>query len=174
MRPRRLGTALLLLGALSACAGVPPPSLGLAPSVLPNLGLMGSLAQPLAPESRHHGELRFTQQFVDDKLLADDGNPEAGDWTQIDLGWLCLPDRPRGWSARVALTVFEARGEPNLVDEAGDYGGLLAGVGWFAELAPGWWVGPELAVIAAAGPEEPVVFPEITWGLRWRPPRTAR
>lgn len=156
------------LGLLAACTGPRGVSLALAPSVLPNLGLMAAAAVPIEAGSPHHLELRFTDQFVDDKLLADDGNPEAGNWTQLDLGWLLLPETPRGVSARLALTGFEARGEPNLVDESGDYWGLLAGVGWFAELAPGWWLGPELALVAATGPEPFVLFPQLTWGLRWR------
>lgn len=142
--------------------------MGLAPSVLPNLGLMASLAVPLKARREHHLELRFTDQFLDDKTLADDGNPEAGNWAQIDLGWLRLSPASRGWSARLALTAFEARGEPNLLDEPGEYWGLVAGLGWFEELAPGWWLGPELALIGASGPDPFVLIPQLTWGLRWR------
>jgi hypothetical protein len=170
----RLGLALAPLAATGCGSPGRRASFGLAPSLLPNVGLAASLALPLEPpaesEGRGHVELRFTDQFVDDKTFADDGDPEAGNWTQLDLGWIELPPSDTGgWSFRAGLTGFRARGEPNLVEESGDYVGVYVGAGRFTTLGPDWLFGPELALIVATGPDDRVVIPQITWGPRWAP-----
>jgi hypothetical protein len=154
-----------------ACGGCRVPEVGLAPSFLPNLGLAGSLAVPLREASEWRLEARFTDQFLDDKAFADDGNPAAGNWTQLDLGLqrLWAWEDGRAWSVRLGLVGFEARGEPNLADEAGDYFGAYLGVGRFARLGRGLAFGPELTLVAATGPDPRVVIPQLTWGLRWSP-----
>lgn len=158
------------------CAGcrsgaASPASIGLAPSILPNLGLAATASLAVREESPWHLEARFTDQFADDKTIADNGFPEAGDWTQLDLGLLHLPplDAGRAWGWRFGVSGFEARGEPNLVDESGDYLGAYLGLGRFTVLAPGLLLGPELTVVAATGPDDFVLFPQLTWGVRWSP-----
>jgi hypothetical protein len=148
-------------------------SAGLAPSLLPNLGLAASFAAPVRGLGPWQLEARFTDQFVDDKTLADNGFPEAGNWTQLDLGLLrwYTPDAERSWTARFGLVGFEARGDPNVVEEAGEYFGAYAGVGRFTHFGRGWWFGPEITLVAATGPDPRVLIPQITWGVRWMPGR---
>lgn len=168
MRSRRV--LVPLLAALLLGCESHPPTLGLAPSLLPNLGLAASLSAPLRTGSAWELEARFTDQFVDDKDFADNGFPEAGNWTQLDLGLLRLAwEDGRAWSTRFGLVGFQARGEPNLVDEAGDYLGLYFGVGRFTRFGAGLVFGPELTLIAASGEDPRVLIPQLTWGLRWTP-----
>jgi len=165
---------MLVSSALAGC-GAPaqrrPPELGLAASLLPNLGLAGSLSLPLRTANPWRFEARFTDQFLDDKSFADDGNPAAGNWTQLDLGLLRLScwEESRAWSVRFGLVGFEARGEPNLVDEAGDYVGIYGGLGRFWRFGRGFAFGPEITLVAATGPDPFTLFPQLTWGLRWTP-----
>lgn len=164
--------ATLTLGAAAGCNAPEEghaPELAIAASLLPNLGLAGSLSVPVAPNAWQL-EARFTDQFVDDKSFADDGNPEAGNWTQLDLGLLRFSpwEEERSWSLRFGVTGFEARGEPNLADEAGDYIGAYCGVGRFRRFG-NIAIGPELTLILATGPDPQVIIPQLTWGLRWMP-----
>jgi hypothetical protein len=161
----------MLLVVLTAGTACRAPELGLAPSFLPNLGLAASAALPLGEASPWRAEARFTDQFVDDKSFADDGNPPAGDWTQLDLGllWLSEPEESRAWSLRFGVLAFEARGEPNLVEESGDYVGAYCGAGRFWYFGKGFAFGPELTLVAATGPDPLAIFPQLTWGFRWTP-----
>jgi hypothetical protein len=174
---RRAGAAAragLVLAALSACRGSEhAPELGLAPSFLPNLGLAATGSAVVGRSATHEwrAETRFTYQFLDDKDLADNGFPPAGDWTQLELGLRADgPSEERlRWSWRFGAVGFRAHGEPNIVEEPGDYYGLYAGVGRFADLGRGFSFGPELTLIAATGPDPRVLIPQITWGVRWCP-----
>ena len=156
---------------LTGCAACRAPELALAPSFLPNLGLAASVAVPLGEASPWRFEARFTDQFVDDKAFADDGNPEAGNWTQLDLGLLHLTegDGERAWSVRLGLVGFEARGEPNLVDEPGEYVGAYLGLGRFWSFGRGFAFGPEVTLVGATGEDPFALFPQLTWGFRWTP-----
>ena len=154
---------------LTLGCGANPPTLALAPSLMPNLGLAASVSLPVRASSAWELEARFTDQFVDDKAFADNGFPEAGNWTQLDLGLLRLVwEEERAWSTRFGVTGFEARGEPNLVDESGEYLGVYAGVGRFTRFGA-LAFGPEITLIAASGPDPRVLIPQLTWGLRWTP-----
>jgi hypothetical protein len=166
--------ATLALGAAAGChasAGGLRPELGLAASLLPNLGLAAALSAPIHEAGAWQLEARFTDQFLDDKSFADNGLPEAGNWTQLDLGLLRLSpwEDERAWSFRFGLTGFEARGEPNLADEAGEYFGAYCGVGRFRRFGRSFAIGPELTLVVATGPDPRVVIPQLTWGLRWMP-----
>ena len=163
------GLACLAAGALACRTG--PPSVGLAPSLLPNVGLAASVAVPLRVDSPWLLEARFTDQFLDDKAFADNGDPEAGGWKQLDLGLLRFSQEEDGrfWSTRFGLVGFRARGEPNLVELPGDYAGVYLGVGRFARFGRGFVFGPELTLVAASGDDPRVLFPQLTGGLRWSP-----
>lgn len=169
-----LRRAFLGLAALAAPAcRSHPPSYGLAPSLLPNLGLAASVAVPLRPASAWQLEARFTDQFIDDKTFADNGLEEAGNWTQLDLGLLYSTPWTdgRAWTVRAGVVGFEARGDPNLVELPGDYLGGYVGVGRFALLGAELAFGPEVTLVAASGPDPRVLIPQITWGIRWMPGR---
>lgn len=167
----RMSARTPLAAAFLACVGCTSLDLGFAPSVLPNLGLAASAAVPARVGSPWQVEARFTDQFLDDKAFADNGSPEAGNWTQLDLGLLCYsaPTDDRVWSLRFGLLGFRARGEPNLAEEPGDYAGVYMGVGRFRLFGSGLAFGPELTLVAASGPDSLVLIPQLTWGLRWTP-----
>jgi hypothetical protein len=168
----RCTLAAALLCAVSASvlsAGCHTPTVGLAPSILPNLGLAASLGLPLAPRSAWQLEARFTDQWLDDKSIADNGFPEAGNWTQLDLGALWIDPAPASdsrWILRFGTTAFEFRGEPNMVEEPGEYLGLYIGAGRLTLFAHRWLIGPELTLLVASGDDPRVVVPQITWGVR--------
>ena len=158
----------MVLSQASACHA---PELAFAPSFLPNLGLMGSASTHVSATSAWQVEARFTDQFLDDKSFADDGNPEAGNWTQLDLGllWVSSWEDEHAWSARFGVLGFEARGEPNLVEESGEYVGAYCGVGRFWRCSRTLAIGPELTLVVASGDDPLAIFPQLTWGLRWMP-----
>jgi hypothetical protein len=172
---RMLAAACGVLPACASSESAGPASVALAPSLMPNLGVAASVATPVRGLGPWQLEARFTYQFLDDKAFADNDFPEAGDWTQLDLGVLRLyaPDAERTWTARLGLVGFEARGQPNLAEEAGDYWGGYAGIGRFTHFGRGFWFGPELTLVAATGPDPLVLIPQITWGVRWMPGRGA-
>jgi hypothetical protein len=168
MLPTMLRCARLGLGALAVCA-CHAPSVGLAPSVLPNLGLAGSIAVPLEERGAWQLEARFTDQWLDDKSFADNGFPEAGNWTQLDVGALWIeptPPEESRWSLRFGATAFEARGEPNMVEEPGEYVGAFVGAGRFTLFGGRWLVGPEVTLLFASGEDPRVIVPQLTWGMR--------
>ncbi len=174
--PARL--AVLVSGVVLGCRGPESDArfdLALAPSFLPNLGVAAAATVPVHRSSgfQWRAEARFTDQFADDKDLADNGMPEAGNWTQLDLGVRLdeVTEERSHWSWRFGAVGFEARGEPNLVDDSGDYLGLYLGLGRFTDFGHGLFLGPEVTLVAAHGPDPRVFFPQITWGLRWSPGR---
>lgn len=160
---RRASAAALLL-----TAGCHAPTVGLAPSVLPNLGLAGSVGLPFSAHGTWQLEARFTDQWLDDKSFADNGFPEAGNWTQLDLGALWIEPQSEGarWSLRFGATAFEARGEPNMVEEPGEYLGAYLGAGRLTLFGGRWLIGPELTLLFASGEDPRVVVPQLTWGVR--------
>ena len=158
------------------CAAPPPDRgarVGLGASVLPNLGLEATAAFPLR---RHAGlepevELNGTYQFVDDELFADDGNPEADDWTQVGLSLRLTEggeDRMR-WTARVGPQWLRARGLPNILDEPGDYVGVWIGLGFETRFTRHLSAGPMIAVMPVYGGRrhEFHLVPQLVWGVRW-------
>lgn len=118
-------------------------------------------------------EANVTLQPVDDETLADDGNPEAGTWTQAGLS-LRL-DRPLSegtrWTLRGGPQWFEAKDEPNIVDAPGHYVGLRLGIGFETLFGDGLRGGPEVAVLPVWGGDEHEfrLVPQLTWTLRWSP-----
>lgn len=172
-----VGSLVLALGApftvagCSAPEGGRAPRVGLAGSVLPNAGLeaQGSVLLQRRPRVDWRLEASVTQQFYDDSDIVDDGNPEAGDFTQVGLSLRALTaaHERRHWTLRAGPVWFRARGRPNLVDEAGDYLGLRVGVGFETDLSERWSMGPELALITAYGEGKWELVPQLTWGVRF-------
>jgi len=172
----RWAPALVLAGAALGCRapeGGRQVDLGLAPSLLPNLGLAASTSAAIArsPSYEWRAEARFTDQFVDDKTFADNGLPEAGNWTQLELGLrgLSTPEERSHWIVRFGAIGFDALGEPNLIEEPGDYLGVYGSFGRETDFGHGFSIGPEISLVAASGPDPFVLFPQLTWGIRWRP-----
>jgi len=115
-------------------------------------------------------ELEGTFQPLDDEDIADDGALHAGDWTQFQLGvrrW-SDPAEKRHWVCRGGFAWFRAAGEPNIVQERGDYVALYAGFGFETRLTKHFSMGPELTVMAGARERarDFVVVPQINWHFR--------
>ena len=115
-------------------------------------------------------EVHVAQQPFDDKDVSDDGNRPAGDYTQAGAGlrYVVWPEARSSWEIALAAVWFEARGAPNLIDEAEQYLGLRAGLGWRVRVSDRLDLGPELSVLFGESDADTVLFPQFTWGLRWR------
>ena len=178
----------VLLG-LSACRSpgsprIPGPSgaasrpaelsFGAAFSALPNIGASVGAAQVFDRNAERTWslELELTQQHFDDEDLADDGNPPAGDWTQVQLGVkrLSAPEESRHFTQRYGLAWMRARGEPNIVQLAGDYEAIYAGFGFETDLTPRLSVGPELSLMGALREKGSGIdfIPQFNWHVIWR------
>ena len=148
--------------------------LGFGPSVLPNLGLSGSVALRVREGTRVSTwiETELTSQFLDDADLADDGNPGAGNWTQLRAGAkFTLPYGERHYAtARTGLHWFDARGEPNIIDDPGHYYGTYFGLGFETRVTEHLAMGPELALLPsfATGGGTGHLVPQLAWRILWR------
>ena len=165
----------LCLAALAACRATEAesrsgPDLGLAASLLPNFGLAASASAPVrrTESAEWRVEARFTDQFVDDKTFSDNDLPEAGNWTQLELGLRVqfTPEERSSWILRFGAVGFEARGEPNIVELAGEYAGVYLGVGKDTRFGKNVSIGPEVVVLVASGPDDFVLVPQVVWGVR--------
>jgi hypothetical protein len=173
----RAAVLCLCLAPLAGCAatGSRDLGLGLGLSLLPNIGLaaQGSQVMRETPDWTWSGELELTHQFIDEESLSDDGNPPAGDWTQVQLGllWASHPEGRRHWTHRAGMFWFRALGEPNIIDDPGDYVGLYYGAGYRTDFGPHLSMGPELALLGAfrEGGGVVEVVPQFTWRVIWRP-----
>jgi hypothetical protein len=181
--PLLLLIASLFLGACASGGNAPPVLVGVGPSILPNFGVSASAALRLR-EGRSDGEtfggrvalwseVEFTQQCYDDTDFTGGARDAAGDWTQLRAGVkFALPsDERRDWTLRTGLVWFEARGEPNIVNQPGNYLGGYLGLGFETALTEHLSAGPELAMLAAFrdGGDDFDLVPQITWRLLWHP-----
>lgn len=161
-------------GSAPAEAGAGPYRFGGGPSVLPNLGVTASAAVLLRERESHDlwGELQVTQQCLDDTDLTGGRRDAAGDWTQLQVGVKYeLPlDQRRDWTVRTGLVWFEARGEPNIVNDAGDYYGAYLGVGFETAFSEHFSAGPQLAGLFTfeEGGSGFDLVPQLTWHFLWR------
>jgi hypothetical protein len=144
-------------------------------SVLPNIGISAHAGYVFChrPEVEWSVEVEGIWQFLDDKTFVDDGNPEAGDWYQAKVGVLArsTPTDRRHATWRGGFTWFRATGEPNLVEQPGDYFGVYTGVGFETDITPSLSIGPEVSLVVAAGPG-PIkdgIVPQVAWRATWRP-----
>jgi hypothetical protein len=181
-RPRRACTrasgaarSSLLLAVLFAAAACRSPQVGLAASVLPNVGLELTGAGALASgESADLAwEANLAHQFFDDELFASDGRSSAKGWTQAGLSLRATGPRAERtrWVATVGPQWIDAGRKPNIVDEPGRYVGLRIALGFETELVPGWVFGPNIALMPVYGGRrhEVRLVPQLVWGLRWSP-----
>lgn len=148
-----------------------PWLLGVSPSFLPNLGLTATVAREVGTW-RGGGlalEAEFTQQFLDDTSFTDSDNPEAGDWSQAKLGarWAKPFDRGRWITVRTGAVWFNARGDPNIINDPGDYLGLFVELGLEARVSKNIIAGPAIATMLAydGKDREEHVVPQVTWRI---------
>ncbi len=179
----RRGAALvasLLMPLMTGCAaleGIPGGediSLGTSFSALPNIGYSFTAAQVYdrEPERTWSFELEGTHQPWDDEDLSDDGNPAAGDITQIQIGVKRTSDPMdwKHWTQRYGVGWFRARGEPNIIQEPGDYEMVYAGFGFETQLTKSISMGPELSLTAATtegGKSDIYWVPQFNWHITW-------
>ena len=158
-----LATPLLVF--LAACGGARPvtgpPAQALpspAPayldglgSVLPNMGVGLGLGRVLrrSDAATTFVEAQAIYQFLDDEDVASDGQPKAGPWYQIMAG-LKRSSTPAGLrhvTSRIGAVWLRAEGEPNFIQEEGNYLGAYGGVGFETHLGPSLMVGPNVTIL---------------------------
>ncbi len=146
-------------------------------SFMPNVGLGIGGGRVLRQSSVQtlSAEVLGTWQFLDDEAFIDDGNPPAGDFFQVRVGLKSslAPRARRHVVFRTGAVWFQASGEPNIVDEPGDYYGLYGSVGFETDISPCLTLGPELALMAVTPTSEFSVepVPQLNWHLTWHPGR---
>ena len=98
--------------------------------------------------------------------------PSAGDWSQIQSGLKLSfqPKERRHWTLRTGVVWLRAAGEPNLLDEPGDYGGFYVGGGFEAEITEHLTVGPAVVLMPVfmEGSQDLELVPQLTWRFIWR------
>ena len=142
-------------------------------SAIPNLGFTAGVDQVFhrQDEKSYALELIATVQPWDDEDLIRDGNPAAGPFVQFQLG--VEHTRPGGdnrwWTAHAGAVWFRANGEPNVVQESGDYLGAYAGVGFEWQISEHVTMGPDLSLlfVSLEGSSELDVVPQIAWRFSW-------
>lgn len=145
---------------------------GLSGSFLPNLGASFTIGGIyLRTESTKWAwEIEATYQPFDDEIFADDGNPKAGDWWQIQAGvkLASAPHTRRHLTGRWGGVWCWSGKDPNIVEEKGNYFGAYAGIGYEADLTPCFTTGPELSVMLMWHEKgDFVVVPQFNWHFIW-------
>ena len=175
LHPARAGLVPYAL-ALAACVSSETRELStnFGFSALPNIGATAGVSQVLrtAEDREDSFELQATFQPWDDEDIHDDGHPSAGDFTQFQLGakraWPA--DDRRDWTARGGVVWFRAEGEPNIVQDPGDYLGVYAGLGFETHLSEGLTMGPDLTLmlVALERSSDLDVVPQLAWRVTFR------
>ena len=145
-RPGAALAATVLGLCAGACRSVTENELALALSArgLPGAGVGVELAQGiLDPGGRR---LDF-ELGLERQELGDEG-PDGDDWTRIWAG-LAAASAASGarFRAHAGVTWLRSEGEPAVLDEPGDYGGLYLGAGGLFPLAPALATGPDLSLL---------------------------
>ena len=141
-------------------------------SFLPNIGVSAHAGYVFRQRANSYMALEAEGiwQFIDDETFVDDGNPAAGDWTQVRVGlkWADAMGPHTRKVLRAGATYAKAEGVPNIVQSPGDYFGAYIGAGFETDLNRNWTIGPELslALVSDSG------FSDIDHGLvpqfNWR------
>ena len=150
----------------------PNAYLGLSGSFLPNLGAALTIGgvYKRTESIKWCWEVQATWQPFDDELIADDGNPKAGDWWQAKAGVkiASAPLTRRHLTGRWGGVWCFAGDEPNIVDKEGNYFGAYAGIGYEADLTPCFTTGPELSALLMVHEDgDFVVVPQFNWHFIW-------
>lgn len=143
-------------------------------SLLPNGGLYAGVGQVFKVDCNAvwSFEILGTFQFIDEKTFITDGNPEAGNWYQLQAG-VAVRTNPSGRRhavLRAGAMWFQAEGEPNLIDVGGDWLGVYLGAGFETDFGDGLSIGPSVTVLAGApvdGGQDYSLVPQFSWGLTW-------
>ena len=99
----------------------------------------------------------------------DDSPTQSGKFAQIQAGVRqnLSPGHDQRLYFRYGVTWFRAVGDPNIVDEPGDYFGAYGAVGYEWRLGRRFWIGPEITVngVNGEGPIDWEVLPQIGFNL---------
>lgn len=119
-------------------------ALALSAQALPAAGAGVALSQLVLErdERRIDFELGLERQE-----LADEG-PAGDDWTRIWAGLSCASaPTGAGLEAHAGVTWLRSEGEPSVLPDAGDYGGIYVGAGWAFALAQALTTGPAVTFL---------------------------
>lgn len=160
--------ALFLASACQSPLGGEDIDLALAASGLPGIGASAGLAQRVGSVRglRLDAEVSWTHQE-----LSDEG-PRGDDWDQV-FGGLRLGDPSEAElrrSVRAGITWLRADGDPEFLDDPGDYGGVYLGGGLAWRIARSLSSGPELtfsAVDSEGSKSGSGLTAELAWRLVW-------
>jgi hypothetical protein len=167
---------LAVLVAMTGCQGLEGGedlTVGTSFSALPNIGLSLDAGQVFerSAERTWGFELEWTHQPWDDEDLLDDGNPHAGTVSQVQVGVKRTSDPMDSlhWTQRYGVGWMRVRGEPNILQEAGDYEVLYAGWGFETHLSESVSMGPEFSLMLAVQEKTADVFvvPQFNWHISW-------
>lgn len=140
---------------------------------LPNVGFGLRAGRVFHRSSRilWSAEVGGVLQPIDDKAFIDDEGEAAGDWYQVQAGLKAqfAPTSRRHLTIRAGGIWFRATGEPNIVNEAGDYFGLYGGIGYEADITSSLTVGPELSLLLGTqtGEFNARPIPQLSWRATW-------
>jgi len=146
---------------------------GAAFSAVPNLGVSLAAGQTFDRNSERTWTFEFEGTFQpwDDEDLSDDGNVHSGDVTQIQMGVKRTSDPLdwRHWTQRYGAGWLRARGEPNVIQQPGDYELLYAGFGFETHLTKSITMGPELSLMIAQREKQSSIdfIPQFNWHITW-------
>ena len=165
--------AVALLPSIAEAQAGPAPGdlrIGVAGSFLPNLGFELGMERVIRRSSTSilSAEVRIMNQFLDDKAIVDDGDPEAGPWYQVRAGLAraSSPDEDRRVTTAFGAVWLRAEGDPNWIQEPGDYAGLYAAVGFVADLTPTISMGPEATLMGVTHTDRFALvrpIPQVNW-----------
>ena len=164
----RCVAALTLAGACRSPLGGEDIDLSIAASGLPAFGASAGLAQRIGSVHglRLDAELAWTHQELPDE------GPRGDDWDQV-FGGVRLGDPANAElrrSLRAGITWLRAEGDPQFLDDPGDYGGVYLGGGLTWRIARSLSSGPELTLSAldSEGSKSGSGFTaELAWRLVW-------
>lgn len=137
-------------------------------SAIPGFGLAAGGGKVIHGAEKYDlaAEGQIIRHFLDDTDLSDDGT-DPGRMTAVRAGLkhLFSPGHKRHLTARYGVQWYRATGNPGIIDEAGDYVGAYASIGFESDLNEHWSMGPELSVAILSGEGEVEIVPTFFWHL---------
>jgi hypothetical protein len=133
---------------------------------LPSVGAQVTAGQYVSKSSPKYDfafELRAAVEGGSDSPTQDGGFYQV----QAGLRQVTSPGHDRRWVFRYGLTWMRANGDPQVIDEPGDYLGAYGGVAYEWQVGRRVWVGPEvtLSVVDGEGSRGSEVLPQIGFGV---------
>ncbi len=143
-------------------------ALALSAQALPGAGAGIALTQAVLErgERRIDFELGLERQELADESSAGD------DWTRIWAGLSCAGARTSaGLQGHAGVTWLRSEGQPSVLPDPGDYGGIYLGAGWMFALAPALSMGPDVTLLwvdAEGDRSGSAAVAELAWRWVWQ------